>query len=159
MTLLPASIADAWYRASPRERVLLRWGAVVVLLALLYAVAWQPLARDIARVRETLARDRATLDVLRSYAQPQRSAGTTSAPPDVRAAVERALDAHGLRVTAGAPDARDNRVSLVLGAVPFDTLVALLDELSRTDHVRVIEARLTARVDPGTVRAELTLGR
>jgi general secretion pathway protein M len=160
MTLVPASVTDAWDRASPRERLLLAWGSLVVVLAVLYAVAWQPLTRDIARTHEMLARDRATLAVLQGYTQPQRSAGTTQAPPsDARAAVERALDARGLRAATSQIDTRDNRVSLVLGAVPFDALVTLLDELARTERVRVIEARLTARVEPGTVRAELTLGR
>jgi type II secretory pathway component PulM len=50
-------------------------------------------------------------------------------------------------------------VSAVLGSVPFDTLVRVLDDLARAEHVRVIEARITARVEPGTVRAELALGR
>jgi type II secretory pathway component PulM len=35
--------------------------------------------------------------------------------------------------------------------------VRALDALSREEAVRVIDATLTARVDPGTVRAELVL--
>jgi hypothetical protein len=35
----------------------------------------------------------------------------------------------------------------------------LLDTLERDGQLRVIEGTLTARVDPGTVRAELTLSR
>lgn len=160
MNLLPPSLVQAWDRASARERLLLRAGALVVVLAVLYALAWQPLTRDIARTREAVARDRATLALLQTYARPQRGAGATdNAPIGVRAAVERALDARGLRAAAGALDARDGRVSLVLGVVSFDALIAMLDDLARTDRVRVIEARLAARVEPGTVRAELTLGR
>jgi type II secretory pathway component PulM len=160
MSVTPAALAHAWDRASPRERLLLRWAAIVVVLAVLYAAAWPPLARDIDRTREAVARDRATLALLQSYTQPQRSAGTTAeAPTDVRAAVERALDSRGLRAAASGLEAREGRVSLVLPAVPFDALVAMLDDVSRSDRVRVIEARLTARVEPGTVRAELTLGR
>lgn len=157
---VPATLIDAWDRASPRERLLLRWGAWVVVLAVLYAVAWPPLTRDIERTREGLERDRATLAVLRGYAQPQTSAGAMApAAADPRASVERALEARGLRGAATALDAREGRVSLVLGAVPFDALIALLDDLARTDRLRVIEARVTARVEPGTVRTELTLGR
>lgn len=160
MTPVPASVARAWDRASPRERLLMRWGALVLVLAVLYAIAWQPLTRDIERTREELARDRTTLALLQGYAQPQRSAGTMAEmPADLRGAVERALDARGLRAATSALDARDHRVSLVLGEARFDTLIAMLDDLSRSDRVRVIEARLTARVEPGTVRAELTLGR
>jgi len=152
------SWSRAFDRASPRERVLLRWGALVVVLGVLYAIAWQPLTRDIERTRETLARDRATLATLRSYADVRASGTVDPAPVDVRAAVERVLDARGLRGAAQL-DARDGRVGVVLGTVPFDTLVRLLDDLARADRVRALEARITARVDPGTVRAELTLGR
>ena len=160
MTLLPGSVTSAWDGASPRERLLLRWGALIVMLAVLYAIAWQPLARDIARTRESLGRDRATLATLQRYAQPQRTTGIVEAPStDARAAVERALEARGLRAAASQIDVRDNRVSVLLGAVPFDALVALLDDLAKTDRLRVIEARVTARVEPGTVRAELALGR
>jgi type II secretory pathway component PulM len=69
------------------------------------------------------------------------------------------LDTHDLRSAATSLDARDDRVSLVLGAVRFDALIAMLDDLARRDRIRVVEARLAARVEPGTVRAELTLGR
>lgn len=157
---MPAPMASAWDRASPRERLLLRWGALVVVLAVLYAIAWQPLRRDIARTHESLLRERATLALLQGYADPQRSAGATQgAQGDARAAVERALDARGLRAAATSLEAREGRVSLTLGAVSFDALIALLDEVARNDHLRVMEARLTARVEPGSVRAELTLGR
>ncbi|HEY1325504.1 MAG TPA: type II secretion system protein GspM [Casimicrobiaceae bacterium] len=160
MTAMPATLVQAWDRASPRERQMLRWGALVVVLAVLYAVAWQPITRDIARMREALARDRATLALLQGYAQPQRTSGAVeSVSTDVRAAVERVLDTHDLRSAATSLDARDDRVSLVLGAVRFDALIAMLDDLARRDRIRVVEARLAARVEPGTVRAELTLGR
>lgn len=156
----PASLAVAWDRATPRERLLVRWGALAVMLAVLYALAWQPLTRDIARTQEALLRGRATLALLQRYAEPQSGTAAMATPSlDPRTAVARALDARGLRGAATQLDAREGRVSLVLGAAPFDALIAVLDDLARTDHLRVIEARLTARVEPGTVRAELTLGR
>jgi type II secretory pathway component PulM len=152
------ALARAWDRASPRERTLLRWGAFLVGLAILYAAAWQPLTRDIERTREALARDRATLATLRSYADVRASGSVEPAPADVRAAVERVLDARGLRAAATL-EAREGRVGAVLGSVAFDTLVRVLDDLARAERVRLIEARITARVEPATVRAELTLGR
>ena len=48
---------------------------------------------------------------------------------------------------------------MVLDAVRLDALVGLVDDLARTAGLRVVEARLLARVEPGTVRAEMTLGR
>jgi type II secretory pathway component PulM len=43
--------------------------------------------------------------------------------------------------------------------VPFDALVGVLDVLARDARVRPIEANVTARVEPGVVRAELRLTR
>ena len=41
----------------------------------------------------------------------------------------------------------------------FDTLVAAVAAVSRDDGLRPVEGTLTARVEPGTVRAELTFAR
>ena len=158
MALLPTAIVDAWDRASPRERALLAVGAAVVTLAVLYVIAWQPLARDIARTSDALQRDRAALAVVRGYVEPPTPSATApaSAGTDARAAVTRALSARGI---AGQVEPRDGRVSVVIAAVSFDALVQLLDDVARTDGMRALEARITARVEPGTVRAELSLGR
>ena len=159
MARLPTGLANAWDRASPRERALVRWAALLVALAVLYALAWQPLARDIARTRDALQRDRLTLATLQGYAEPATTSGMSEPPSEPQAAVARALEARGLRGAAAQIETREGRVALVLPAVSFDALVALLDELARNDRLRTLEARITARVEPGTVRAELTLGR
>ena len=160
MAQLPASLASAWDRASPRERVLVRWMALVVVLAVLYAVAWQPLRADITRTRDALQRQRAAYATLRTYAEPLSAQTAISAPSaEPLTAVTRALDARNLRASASQLEAREGRVMLLLGAVPFDALVAFLDDLARTERVRALDARITARVERGVVRAELTLGR
>jgi len=38
-------------------------------------------------------------------------------------------------------------------------LIGLIDALAKDEHLRVVEAALTARVEPGTLRADLTLAR
>jgi len=159
MASLPAALVDAWDRAAPRERTLLAVGATLVTLAVLYAIAWQPLTRDIARTSDSLARDRATLAAVRGYVEaPVANAAPAGArESDARAAVTRALAARGIAASQVEP--REGRVAVVLGAVAFDALVEVLDDLARTDGLRALEARITARVEPGTVRAELTLGR
>jgi type II secretory pathway component PulM len=78
---------------------------------------------------------------------------------DPRAAVERALAERSLRPAVTALDEKDGRVRLTFAAVRFDALVALLDALAKTDGLRAVEAVLAARVEPGTIRAELTLAR
>ncbi len=56
-------------------------------------------------------------------------------------------------------EVKDNRAYVTFGAIGFDALVGALDALAKADGLRAVEATLTARVDPGTVRAELTLAR
>jgi general secretion pathway protein M len=159
--LLPPRLARALDAASPRERRLVVAAVLVVVLAVLYVLAWQPLTRDIERAREALARDRATLAAVQRL-DAASAASSTVAPPAItepRAAVLAALDARGLRSGAAQVELREGRIAMVLDGVRFDTLVGLADELARTAGLRVVEARLLARVEPGTVRAEMTLGR
>jgi type II secretory pathway component PulM len=159
----------AWDRASGRERTLVVTATIVIVLALFYGLAWPALLRDIERTRQDLARERATLAYLQQRMQPVRStaappggaavdpARRPAADPGARAEVERVLAAHAL---GGANiDTREGQLTLVLAAAPFDPLVAALVEITRTTGLRVIEARLAARVEPGTVRAELALAR
>lgn len=164
--LLPAGVARVFDAASPRERRLVVAAALVIVMAVLYVVAWTPLTRDIERSRDGLARDRATLAAMQrldaSSAAPASATPASATPPatvEPRAAVLAALDARGLRSAGAQVELREGRVSMVLGAVPLDALVALVDDLQRTAGLRVVEARLLARVEPGTVRAEITLGR
>ena len=160
--LVPRGIAAAWDRANRRERRIAIVGVIVVVLALGWALVWQPLRVDIARTQEEraridalLAQSRASFD--ESVALSRATPKTVS--PDPRSAVIRALGDHGVQVAAGSLDVRDNRVHLVLPDVRFDTLVAALAALSRDDGLRPVEATLTSRVEPGTVRAEFTFAR
>lgn len=159
--LLPAGVARVFDAASPRERRLVVAAALVIVMAVLYVVAWTPLTRDIERSRDGLARDRATLAAMQRLDASSAAPASATPPATVepRAAVLAALDARGLRSAGAQVELREGRVSMVLGAVPLDALVALVDDLQRTAGLRVVEARLLARVEPGTVRAEITLGR
>jgi type II secretory pathway component PulM len=76
---------------------------------------------------------------------------------DLRGSIERIFARHGLRYAPLDAQAGDDAQTIVIEAAPFDVLVRALDALSREEAVRVIDATLTARVDPGTVRAELVL--
>jgi type II secretory pathway component PulM len=160
--LVPRGFSAVWDRASRRERRIAIVGATVVVLALAWAIVWQPLRFDIARTQEErarvgalLAQSRAAFDesVALSRATPK------AVSPDPRSAVIRALGDRGIQVAGGSVDVRENRVHLVLPDVRFDTLIAALAALARDDGLRPVEATLTSRVEAGTVRAELTFAR
>ena len=158
---VPAAFASAWDRASLRERRLAMVAAAVVAVALGWGL-WQPLKSDIERTREERVRVSTLLALTRTSFE--EGAGLVRASPKVNAsdprdAVARAFAERGLRIPAGAIDLRDNRVHIVLSDVRFDALIAALDSLARDDGLRPVEASLTARVEPGTLRAELTFAR
>ena len=156
-SLVPA----AWDRASPRERVALVAGGVVVAGALLWAFAWQPLARDLAALREQAPRDAATLATARALANDVASLERASAAArgDLRSAVERALAEQGLRAPAVALEVTGDRIRMTAPAIAFATLATALDAVRKDAAAFVIEGTLTPRVEPGTVRAELVFAR
>ena len=137
--------------------------ALALLVALAVAAVLGLRLHDaIARSREDVARDRVLLDVARARAAESVTLARANVPAkhgDVRAAIERVLAANGLRYTALDAQRDDATQRIVIEAAPFDALVHALDMLMREEAVRVVDASLAARVDPGTVRAELALTR
>ena len=146
---------------SPMRRARLAFALVAGIVAIAALVAAIPLRDATARAREDVARNRLMLDVARARTAESLALAHADVPArtgDVRAAIERVLLAQGLHGEPVAAQAAGAQ-SLVIEAAPFDALVRAIDALARDEGVRVVEATLTARVDPGTVRAELVLAR
>jgi type II secretory pathway component PulM len=159
--LLPAPFAATWDRAAPRERRLVSAGAAIVAIGIGWGLLWQPLRADIDRTRSELSRATAVLAMSRTLAD--ESAGLARETPavhaaDLRTAVARVLGERGLRA-AGALDVKDNRITVVLPDARFDALIGALEALRTSEGLRAVEATLTPRVEPGTVRAEIVLAR
>jgi type II secretory pathway component PulM len=115
---------------------------------------------SIARAREDVRRHAAMLDVARARTAEGAGAAAPLGVADTNASVERVLHARGIAFRRIASDAQpDDAIGVVIDAVPFDALVGVLDVLARDAAVRPIEANITARVEPGVVRAELRLTR
>jgi type II secretory pathway component PulM len=160
--MLSPALAGAWDRASRRERALIALAAAVVAFAVLWLSLWQPMNADIARLERDLPRTQAVLAAARAQSDDlvalQRSSARAKTG-DPRAAVERVLAERGLRAAAGTLDLQDGRVRLGFPTVRFDALVGLLDTLAKAEGLRAVDATLTARVEAGTVRADVTLAR
>jgi len=161
---LPArqSIARAWDAQSSPRRAAWIGLAVIAIAIVTAALVAAPLSDAIARARADVARQRLVLDVAKARVAENASLARASAPirsPDARAAIERILAREGLAFAAGGAPGAARSIRIVIGDARFDALVRALDALAREDGVRVAEATITARVDPGTVRAELALTR
>ena len=161
---LPAleSLARAWDAQSAPRRA--TWIAIAVLAVVVVTVAFVavPLSEANARARDDVARGRLVLDIAKARVAEGATLARASTPPrsqDPRAAIERVLAQQGLSYAPGSASGTDAAVRIVIADARFDALVRALDALAREDGVRVTEATITARVDPGTVRAELALTR
>ena len=111
----------AWERASPRERIAITVAAVVVIGALAWALVWQPLTRDLERLREaSVDRPQPRCDARtrspttsRAWRATRRGAARRS-PLGRRRALWRSRLA---RARASRSTPQDDRVKVVLPAV------------------------------------------
>jgi type II secretory pathway component PulM len=166
-TTLPPRRRDAlpqwWQLRSAGERTFLAVVAALAALALLWLIAWQPLTRDVDRLERQLASERTMLADARRRADEIAGLArnpASVAPTDPRAALDAALARHGLKSAATTVERVDNeRLRLTIDAIGFDQLTAFLDTAQREARLRAVEVVATARVEPGQVRADLTLAR
>jgi type II secretory pathway component PulM len=158
----PAPIARWLAGKTPGERRIAAAIAVAVGIVILWTAIWQPLRRDTDAMRTVRDVNAAALAAARKMTEEAaglaRTAGT-SAPTDSRAALERILAQQNLRAAATQLEWQEGRARVVFAAVSYDALIALLETLQRDAKLRAVDATLTGRVEPGTVRAELTLAR
>lgn len=156
-------LAQWWHLRSRRDQLVLLLVGVVAALVLLWSFVWQPLARDTERLSRSLADGRAALAEARR--QSDEIAGLARNPPappagDARAAIESAMARQGVKAAGnGIERVGDQRWRATLDAISFDSLTALIDALQRNAGVRAAELSVTARVEPGQVRADVTLAR
>ncbi len=159
---VPAPVARWLATKSRAERRIVAAILLLVGIALLWAALWQPLTRDMAALRIAQAGTAGALADARRMAK--EIAGLARMPPreapaDARAVVERVLVQQNLRGAVTQLESRDGRVHVVFAAVGYDALVRALETLQRDAGLRAVEATLTARVEPGTVRADFMLAR
>jgi type II secretory pathway component PulM len=166
-TMLPSSRRAAfsqwWQLRSHSERMLLTAAAGLAAVALAWLVVWQPLARDTDSLARQIESDRATLADARLRAD--EIAGLARSAPSVatadpRAALDPVLAQQNLKTAATTIERIDSeRIRLTFDTIGFDALTVFLDALQRDARLRAVELVATARVEPGQVRADVTLAR
>jgi general secretion pathway protein M len=155
-------LARWWAAKTPNERRVVAAIALLVVAMIGWLAVWQPLQHDLATLRAAARGERAALaDGERMAAEIAGLARAAPLPPapEAQAALERIVSEHGLRGAGAQVEWRDERARIAIDAVRFDTLVAALEALQRDARLRIVEATLTARVDPGMVRAEMVVAR
>ena len=150
---------DRWAALAPRERRFLAAGALIVAAALLYVLVWLPLVQDLPRARAEAERAQRRLASATAAVAAAATRATTPSRDPLDAALRASLARHGLGGGESSLEIVGTRATVTLPSVRFATLVALVDGLAREHAVHVVEATLTARVEPGRVRAELAVAR
>lgn len=156
------ALRNAFSAADPsrrRGRVMLAVGS---LLAIAYALAWPMLESELARSR--MAAQAAQASVERARAASGDIAGLQRASRAVRegdpaAALARASAELGAGAAITSAEVVDGRLRVVLAGIAFDRLARLVEALGRNEGLFLVEALLVPRVEPGSVRAELTFSR
>lgn len=159
---MPPSVARWLAAKSAGERRAIVATLIAAIAALLWMTVWQPIVRDVDALRAARLGNAAALTSARKMAEESAGLARSSAaavPGDARAGLERILVQHGLRPAVTQLDWQDGRARIVFAAVGYDPLITALEALQRNETLRAVDATITARVEPGMVRAEITLAR
>ncbi len=151
-----------------RERLFVSAGAVIVVVALLYAFAWLPLqkghAAKLARVNDfqtSLVELRSLAGVVQDGGSVNRPrASTTGQSPII--IVDQTLRSRGLeQYRRRSQPTTSNGIRIEFENVAFDELVVWLGDLSSQHNMHVQAGSLSAsnRSGPGRISASLTLER
>ncbi|MEW6342574.1 MAG: type II secretion system protein M [Pseudomonadota bacterium] len=150
-----------WFEArAPREKRLLVAGVALLIVVLLYSVLWAPawdgcshIRASLPRLQDEVAQVQMQLDEARSL----KGDAAIRAPEGV--ALRDALSASLSQAGVPAPQITvlGKGVQVEVKNVPFGVLMVWLDEVRRTEHVRVVSAHAKGEMQPGHASVSVTL--
>ena len=146
-----------WQQCSARERQMLRLGAGVCLLLLLFLVFFNPALNARSQLNRTLPVLRMQAAQLQGLAAQMAQLGKAQNPamPLTRENINTVLLRHNLK--ANNVVLSGDQLKLSLDKVSFAAVVNLQDELQRSAHLVVEEAHVEALDAPDMVNATLSL--
>lgn len=154
---------ERWHALAPRERQLLRTGAIVLGLVLGYLAIWAPWQRQLSQLRLNAPQDRAKLETMRQQAQQiatLRAQGASSGARggNLLAAIEQTAQLYGLRGSLARiePDGPTG-ARLNLQNANFNAVLVWLNELQNRQGVRVESADFEGQPAPGMVNGRIVL--
>lgn len=150
-----------WRQLEARERRLLTWTGVAVVVFLLYVSIWAPMRAELERLRASVPQNHVKLALMRAQAQEvarlrtRVPAGTQGG--NLLSTVEQSAMNRGLRqgMTRIEPEGA-NAARVTFEEVNFNSLITWLADL-QTQGVRVENANLQRRPAVGLVSARLVL--
>lgn len=155
------ALRDFWAQREPRERLVLAAAAAVLLLVLVYLLLIEPAASGIPRLERRLPVTRTQAEqldrLLAEYtALKSRPQAAVLAPAEARTALERSLEAAGLKATRITPLA-DGDLQITFANVSYAVWSTWLAGAERELGAKagVVTARTTGT--PGAADIEMSL--
>jgi general secretion pathway protein M len=156
-----------WLTKSPREQLALIAGAAVLLLFLLYLMAWQPFSDALEQKRQLVKGQQATLSWMESQMPEilrlrgnQVKTGKAGNNEALLTLVDRTAKQSRLRqqIQRIKPQG-DKSVQLWVEQAAFDTLMKWLDELTEQYGIVIDSLNIDRQDLPGLVNARVVLQR
>lgn len=157
-----------WYNnLEPRERRILLIGAGVLVIAMLYLLAWEPLVNKSADLRKSIEKNQELVTWMEHAAEQARQmqaqieargpSGKTNGQSLLgtidRTAKSRELGDSVKRVQ---PDGK-SRAKVWLEKAPFNAMVQWLESLQRQQGIRIVTSVIEKQEEAGLVNARLVL--
>lgn len=142
------AIKNYWKQLEPRERIILGWGGLVVMIILFYALIWQPWHKEIDSMQESIQTMRKDLVWIRQHGEIMSSGGqglvkkVKGENQSLLSVIETTAKAHKVRASIQqmVPSNNDTEVQVVLEDVNFNHWVTWIDVLVKQYGVDVLEA-------------------
>lgn len=149
-----------WFGLNSRERIMVTVAAAVLVVFILYAMAWQPLTNKVAGLTRAVAEQNNTLDWMRRSADEIKQIKMSSrrGGGSLLTRVERTARIHKLgdALKRIDPAGTDNRVRLQLEQAGFDDLLRWIEVLA-SQHGIHVDVLTVDGLSGGRVNARLTL--
>lgn len=153
---------EKWQQLNEREQKLVLAMSVVIGIFLFYSLVWQPLNNNIAKTSDKIERQQQLLSWVESetsrYQQARQSGQLTNKGGSLSSVVNGSANQQGIVIDRMQPQGSDLQVWIE--QVPFDQLMAWLDQLMNNNGVKVKAIDVTNTDTAGVVNVRrLQLGR
>ncbi|MGD8567471.1 MAG: type II secretion system protein M [Gammaproteobacteria bacterium] len=157
-----------WYNnLEPRERRILLIGAAVLIIAMLYLLAWEPLVNKSAALRKSIDKNQELVTWMEHAAEQARQmqAQIKARGPSGKSngqsllgIIDRTAKSSDLgdSVKRVQPDGQ-SRAKVWLEKAPFNDIVQWLESLQRRQGIRIVTSVIEKQEEAGLVNARLVL--
>lgn len=153
-----------WQTLSARERILVIFALSVITIAGFFLAIWEPLAKRVTTLRETVKAERNQVAWMEQAAlEIHNQKGTNSTSKKAQGEslltiIDRSVRKAGMGANLNRiePEGKD-KVRLWLNNLPFETIISWLVELNKSEGVTPESFVVDRQTTPGRVNARLVL--